>query len=124
MELALDGLEARAGNCAAECRRQAEAEADAVRKAKLLEMAARCARVPTNGQTNLIDPLSNEVAQFQEDDPGRNHRPDGGDCEVRKVFQGTEIAGLKSLKCAFQAHELRAMTGLKSEFLRFQARLY
>ena len=48
MELALDGIVKRAANCASECRRQAEAETDPVRKATLLEMAARCERVPMN----------------------------------------------------------------------------
>lgn len=55
MELALDGLEARARNCAAECRRQAAAEADGARKAKLLEMAARCGRVPVGPATTFLD---------------------------------------------------------------------
>ena len=48
MELALDGIGKRASNCAAECRRQAEAESDPVRKATLLDMATRCERVPMN----------------------------------------------------------------------------
>ena len=48
MDLALDGIEARARNCAAECRRLAAAEKDASRKAALLEMAVRCDRVPMN----------------------------------------------------------------------------
>ena len=55
MELALDGLEVRVRNCVAECRRQAEVETDAARKAKLLEMAARCERVPMNPATSFID---------------------------------------------------------------------
>ena len=55
MELALDGLETRVGNCVAECRRQAAAEPDAVRKAKLLEMAARCERVPMGPATSFLD---------------------------------------------------------------------
>ena len=55
MELALDGLEMRARNCVAECRRQADAETDAARKAKLLEMAARCERVPMGPATSFID---------------------------------------------------------------------
>jgi len=55
MELALDGLEARVKNCVAECRRQAAAEADAARKAKLLEMAARCERVPMRPATSFLD---------------------------------------------------------------------
>ena len=55
MELAMDGLEARVRNCVAECRRQAAAEADAVRKAKLLEMAARCERVPMQPATSFLD---------------------------------------------------------------------
>ena len=55
MELALDGLETRVRNCVAECRRQAEAETDAVRKAKLLEMAARCERVPMGPATSFLD---------------------------------------------------------------------
>ena len=48
MELALDGIEARAKNCAAECRRLADVEKDASRKATLLEMAKRCDHVPMN----------------------------------------------------------------------------
>jgi len=48
MELALDGIEKRAANCVAECRRQAEVESDSVRRATLLEMAERCERVPVN----------------------------------------------------------------------------
>ena len=48
MELALDGIEARAKNCAAECRRLADEEKDASRKATLLEMAKRCDHVPMN----------------------------------------------------------------------------
>ena len=55
MELALDGLEARVKNCVAECRRQAEAEGDAARKAKLLEMAERCERVPMGPATTFLD---------------------------------------------------------------------
>ena len=55
MELALDGLEARARNCAAECRRQAKAETDPARRAKLVEMAERCARVPMNRAASFID---------------------------------------------------------------------
>ena len=55
MELALDGLETRVRNCIAECRRQAAAEPDAVRKAKLLEMAARCERVPMGPATSFLD---------------------------------------------------------------------
>lgn len=55
MELAMDGLETRVRNCVAECRRQAEAETDAVRKAKLLEMAARCERVPMGPATSFLD---------------------------------------------------------------------
>lgn len=46
MELALDGIERRAANCAAECRRLAELEPDSMRRSTLLEMAARCERVP------------------------------------------------------------------------------
>lgn len=46
MEFALDGIEARAANCAAECRRLADATPDAARRATLREMAARCAHVP------------------------------------------------------------------------------
>ena len=57
MELAMDGLEARVRNCVAECRRQAETETDAVRKAKLLEMAARCERVPMGPATSFLDAL-------------------------------------------------------------------
>ncbi|MBR2839456.1 MAG: family 20 glycosylhydrolase [Kiritimatiellae bacterium] len=41
LDLAIDGVEARAKNCAAECRRLAEAEKDAARRAALLEMAER-----------------------------------------------------------------------------------
>ena len=48
LELALDGVERRAANCAAECRRQAERAADPTRRATLLEMAARCDHVPMN----------------------------------------------------------------------------
>ena len=55
MELAMDGLEARVRNCVAECRHQAAAEPDAVRKAKLLEMAERCARVPMQPATSFVD---------------------------------------------------------------------
>ena len=55
MELALDGLEVRVRNCVAECRRQAAAEKDAARKAKLLEMAARCERVPMGPATSFAD---------------------------------------------------------------------
>ena len=55
MELAMDGLEARVKNCVAECRRQAAAETDAARKAKLLEMAERCARVPMQPATSFVD---------------------------------------------------------------------
>ena len=55
MELAMAGLEARVKNCVAECRRQAAAETDAARKAKLLEMAERCARVPMQPATSFID---------------------------------------------------------------------
>jgi len=55
MELALDGLEARVKNCVAECRRQAAAETDVARKAKLLEMAERCERVPMNPAASFLD---------------------------------------------------------------------
>ena len=55
MELALDGLETRVANCARECRRQAEAEQNAVRKAKLLEMAERCSRVPMGPAKTFLD---------------------------------------------------------------------
>ena len=55
LELALDGLETRVGNCVEECCRQAEAETDAARKAKLLEMAARCVRVPLGPATSFLD---------------------------------------------------------------------
>jgi formate C-acetyltransferase len=48
MYLALDGIEARAKNCAAACRRLAEEEKNTTRKATLLEMAERCDRVPMN----------------------------------------------------------------------------
>ena len=48
MELALEGIEERARNCAAECRRLAGLEVDPVRKVTLHEMAARCDRVPMN----------------------------------------------------------------------------
>ena len=51
----MDGLETRVRNCVAECRRQAEAETDAARKAKLLEMAARCERVPMGPATSFLD---------------------------------------------------------------------
>ena len=46
MWLALDGIEKRAANCAAKCRRMAEVETDSARRATLLEMAERCERVP------------------------------------------------------------------------------
>ncbi len=55
MELAMDGLETRVANCAAECRRQAAAEANAARKAKLLEMAERCERVPMQPAKSFLD---------------------------------------------------------------------
>ena len=48
LELAIDGIEARAKNCAAECRRLADMEPNLTRKATLLEMAARCDHVPMN----------------------------------------------------------------------------
>ena len=48
LDLALDGIEARAKNCVAECRRLAGAENDASRKATLLKMAERLERVPMN----------------------------------------------------------------------------
>ena len=48
LDLALDGIEARAKNCVAECRRLAEAENDASRKATLLKMAERLEHVPMN----------------------------------------------------------------------------
>ena len=48
LDLVLDGIEARVRNCVAECRRLAEAASDPSRKATLLEMAARCERVPMN----------------------------------------------------------------------------
>ena len=48
LDLALDGIEARARNCAAECRRLAESETNEERKTTLFEMAARCERVPMN----------------------------------------------------------------------------
>lgn len=46
LDLALDGIEARQRKAAAECRALAAKETDAARKATLLEMAARCDRVP------------------------------------------------------------------------------
>lgn len=55
MELALDGLETRVANCVAECRRQAAAEPDAARRAKLLEMAERCERVPMQPAKSFLD---------------------------------------------------------------------
>ena len=55
MELALDGLETRVKHCVAECRRQAELETDAARKARLLEMAERCERVPMNPADSFLD---------------------------------------------------------------------
>ena len=55
MEFALDGIEIRVKNCVAECRRQAETETDAVRKAKLLEMAERCDRVPMYPAKSFLD---------------------------------------------------------------------
>ncbi len=55
MELALDGLEARAKNCARRCRELASTETDAARRARLLEMAERCARVPQGPATSFLD---------------------------------------------------------------------
>ena len=48
MEMAIRGIERRAYNCACECRRQAAACGDPVRKARLLQMAANCMQVPMN----------------------------------------------------------------------------
>ncbi len=55
MDLALDGIEARAKNCAAACRRLAEAEGDAVRQATLLEMATRCDWVPMQPARTFVE---------------------------------------------------------------------
>ena len=55
LELALDGIEIRAKNCAARCRELAAAERDDERKAKLLEMAERCERVPFRPATSFLD---------------------------------------------------------------------
>lgn len=57
MELALDGLEIRVKNCVAECRRQAELERNAARRAKLVEMAERCERVPMRPAGSFLDAL-------------------------------------------------------------------
>ena len=55
MELALDGIEASVANAVRSCRALAAKEPDAVRKAKLLEMAARCERVPMRPATSFLD---------------------------------------------------------------------
>ena len=55
MELAMDGIEARVKNCVARCRELAASETDDVRRAKLLEMAARCERVPMQPATSFLD---------------------------------------------------------------------
>ncbi len=55
LDLALDGLEARAANAVRRCRELAEKEKDAARRAKLLEMADRCARVPMQPATTFLD---------------------------------------------------------------------
>ena len=55
MELALDGIEASVANAVRSCRELAAREPDAVRKAKLLEMAARCERVPMQPATSFLD---------------------------------------------------------------------
>jgi len=55
LDLALDGIEARERNCAAACRRLAERETDAARKAKLLEMGDRLDRVPMHPAKTFAD---------------------------------------------------------------------
>lgn len=55
MELTVEGIERRIENCAAECRRQAAAELDCARKARLLEMAERVERVPMNPAATFLD---------------------------------------------------------------------
>ena len=55
MELTLDGIEASVANAVKSCREQAAKESDLARKAKLLEMAARCERVPKNPATSFLD---------------------------------------------------------------------
>ena len=55
MELTLEGIEASAANAVRACREDAAKESDAVRKAKLLEMAARCERVPMNPPESFLD---------------------------------------------------------------------
>ena len=55
LDLALDGIEARAKNCAAECRRLAANEADAARRQTLLDMAARCERVPLEPARTFVE---------------------------------------------------------------------
>ena len=55
MDLAMDGIEARARNCASRCRELSAVEADPVRKAKLLEMAERCGRVPLGPAKSFLD---------------------------------------------------------------------
>ncbi len=55
MELALDGLEKRVENCVRRCRELAAKEKDTARKAKLLEMAERCSRVPMQPATSYLD---------------------------------------------------------------------
>lgn len=48
LDLALDGIEGRARNCADACKQLADAETNPTRRRTLLEMAARCAHVPFN----------------------------------------------------------------------------
>ena len=55
MELTLDGIEASVANAVRSCREHAAKEPDAARKAKLLEMAARCERVPMKPATSFLD---------------------------------------------------------------------
>ena len=55
MDLTLDGIEASAANTVRACRELAAKEMDAARKAKLIEMAARCERVPMNPATSFLD---------------------------------------------------------------------
>jgi formate C-acetyltransferase len=55
MELTMDGIEARVRNCAARCRELAAEAPDAARRAKLLEMAARCERVPLGPAESFLD---------------------------------------------------------------------
>ena len=55
MELTLDGIEASAANAVRSCRELAAKEPNAARKAKLLDMAARCERVPKLPAASFLD---------------------------------------------------------------------